>query len=144
MLIANTSSKICLGDGKEKSDVRFLPELILADKFVTSQANIHGAVFNSENPNAFSTITSNIESGRGDTVKDLTLQISTSVNIRMDIKIGNNAYKDLFNGTLGPAPILPNGNMENVYALIMLRRLVLYNFKGKYGFLTLLRRKPYK
>ena len=87
--LVNTSKKLILANPLEKTDIRFFPEAIIANSFAEQQTTVQQISFNSEKPSEIST---KMTYGGGNYVKDLTMTISPSMNMQVDVKTGNNAY----------------------------------------------------
>jgi len=111
--LVDNVSKISLQHINEKTDKKFLPEILLAAQFANAQQNIQGIIMNNEQPLA--TAVARTAYSGGNYVKDVMLQISSNPQtvIDIDIKIGNNAY-NVPNGILGPCPLLPDGKKYSV------------------------------
>ena len=102
---ADVSSKLEVAYPKEHSDVRFLTELNIANKFATSSELIQKVTFNSEDPRI-----AIASSTGGNKYKDININFTVEQqiqNIVFDIKSGTNAY-DAFKGTWSILPVRDN------------------------------------
>lgn len=106
-LIAKTmgiSNQIVVADPKEKSDVRFVVEIAIADQLAKQQGSIQNIIMNSEKPNNMTAI---ISKG-GNKYKDITVNLKINSVFELDIKSGNNA-QEMLGGLLGNIRITENG-----------------------------------
>ena len=105
--ISGLSNRITTNYPKEQADVRFLLELITANRLLDNDSKqnfIKKITFNSEKPEKASILVS-----RGNQYKDVNFDVQinqgSAFNVSADIKIGNNGTSDFFSGSLSPLPL---------------------------------------